>query len=240
MAQFVRYASNFTLTSKYTCGTEIEYRYKDSSHTDYTRYTVPYVASNPTTAKKTITFGLSDLPKGANVKNATLYVTIGTPTIGVKTSTINGVGVGVGSRKTIPFTINEGATSVSFTFAFTCNAEVHSHNLNDGGYTSENHPSYWDGDSLLLFYFKDHEDSLTYSSIYLVVEYEGSEDTGCIYRAERGQLVPYNCYRAENGVLVQYQFFHSPIVHSPPNQFYTSDGKAFYTSDGENFKTLGG
>ena len=209
MAQLRIDAAEFSLNSKFKCCTECEWRYTDDTHTEYTYNETSFVEEYGSTERKVVIFDLAELPAGATVKQATVYATLGSPLYGVEVSTINGVGVGISGGKSVPVTIEEGATSVRVEFVYKCTAVAHNH-ASDGYHV--NGGDYWDGNTLIHHLYKDHESVVGYTDVYLLIEYDGGEESaegGVIYRAEGGELVPYRLYRAEGGELVPYRLHHA-------------------------------
>jgi hypothetical protein len=245
MAQLRIDASAFSLSSKYKCGTEAEIKHTyvdtngDGIKEDVTdTKTTAYIEEPATTAQHTVTFDLTGLPEGATVTGATVYATLGNPMHGVEISTINGVSVGVDGEKSVPITVANSATSVVVNFVYKCEAAPHVHYFDGSPQTGH----YWDGDTLEVYIFKaEHEGVVSYSNVYLLVEYKTEGAGGYIYRAENGVLVPYNFYHAENGALVLYNLLGTSGDYERVTQnMITADGEQFYTSDGNSFKVLGG
>lgn len=169
MAQFRIDAPAFSLNSKYECGTEIEYRYKDGTHSpdncDVRK--TGYTGGPASTARHVTTFDLTELPEGATITGAMVCATAGIPKYGAEVSTINGVGVGFGGEKSVPVTIDDGAASVSVNFAYQCVATSHIHSFDGTPQTGH----YWDGDTEVYIFETEHESVLMYSDVYLLIEY---------------------------------------------------------------------
>jgi hypothetical protein len=170
MAYFRIDAPAFSLNSKYECGTEVEYRYEDSTH-DLDKcqvYKRGYLGNIEPPAKHVATFDLSGLPEDVTITGATVYATLGIPKYGAEASTINGVSVGYDGEKYVPVTITDGATSVSVDFAYQCIATAHTHFFD--GTPQAGH--YWDGNTEVYIFETTHESVLAYSDVYLLVEYK--------------------------------------------------------------------
>lgn len=168
MAQLRIDTPDFALNSSYKCGTECEWRYTDSTHTDYTFRESAYVEKTSNTARHTARFELSALPEGAKITQATLFATAGSPLHGTELSTINGVSVTPPGTKTVPVDVEDGATSVDVVFAYKCVATAHNHYA-DGYHV--NGGDYWDGNTLVHHLYYDHESVVAYTDVYLLIEY---------------------------------------------------------------------
>lgn len=144
-------ASNFNLTCSWTC-TITE---QGNSQTA------------PGKASRSVKFDFA-VPDGCTVTGAKMYATLGSPFCGANLSRMNGVPVGVGGEKSVDVEIADGATSVTVTCEFQPGTDsLASHNAawKDGGYKD-----------LIV----NHSSSLTYSSVYLLINYEkpGEGDSG--------------------------------------------------------------
>ena len=119
----------------------------------------------PETVSKNVSFGI-ELPNGATIKSAKVYATLGSPLFGADTSKINGVSVGTGGTVSVDVDISDGSTSVNVPFVFLCNKPSHQHErkwIPDQVITV--------GDQYQYNYYFEHESSLEYTDVYLLIDY---------------------------------------------------------------------
>lgn len=197
---------NFNLSSSYTCVTEDEYWYDGDALID-AREPARTSTTDPTRGSKVVHFDLAEL-NGAKITSAKMYATLGSPLSGASVSTINGIAVGTAKTVSVDIPISDGSTSVDVECVFECNAVWHSHGEGSGAVWSSNSYYYDIYNVTVWIWSYEHQSSLSYDDVYLLIEYEES-NSGYIYHAENGALVPYQLFRAENGALVPYQFQHA-------------------------------
>lgn len=182
MAQLKIMASDFTLLSTYSC-TRVHYAGFNSEGVgivEIENYSMG--TTTPTKVSKAVVFDYK-LPANAVVKSAKVYAKISSPLIGVKTSTINGVKAGYNTTASVDVEVAEGSTSVSVPFVFQCEAAYHYHSRTEAdGYTDSWAYPPDDGSPVVKQLFrtfsKGHTDRLSYSDVYLLIDYEGGDDTG--------------------------------------------------------------
>lgn len=138
--------------------------------------------TSATTGTTNVKFAF-DLPSGATVRSAEVHATLGTPAWSPEICTINGMTVSTGSTVSVPVEIENGADSITVPFVYKCKPVLHT---DHGSVETTNHYG-----------------SIPYTDVYLLIETSGG--SGYVYRAEGGQLVPYQLCRAEGGQLVPYQ-----------------------------------
>lgn len=152
-----------------------------------------------------------ELPRGAKVRNARVHSTWGSPLSGYAIRTVNGVFPD--NDGMVDVTIDPEQTSVTVAFRFKANG-----NTDSTG---------------------DRSAVASVTDVYLLIETSGG--SGYIYRAEKGELVPYKFHRVENGVLVPYNMLCATQDYERVIQtLLMADGKQLYTSDSKQFKVLGG
>ena len=165
------YAADFTLNSKYKCGTTYEITYLDASHSasNCEVYKAKYIAEYASTASHTASFDLATLPAGIKVKSATLCATVGSPAYGYEVLTINGVSSQKSGEVTIPVSVEAVAASVDVEFVYKCKATSHEHAF-DG---SPQVKHFWDGDNLEIYVFEaQHESVVGFTGVHLLIEFE--------------------------------------------------------------------
>lgn len=176
---------DFTLTASWNCSTV--YRYEIATGGKYLGST--NTTSDLTYPTKTVRFPVN-LPTGAKVQSAKVFASHTTGLFGGKLH-IAGIGLSDDGFVTLESPdFSAGYVDIEFQWnAYTDGA---------GGHSS-NPPAY--NGSTSQTRSNSHQSPTTVSDIYLLIEYENS---GIIYRAENGVLVPYKLYHAEGGALVPY------------------------------------
>lgn len=164
MAQLKVSVPDFYISSSYTCETSLHAIY-NSDKTEVVSRSVSNVASNATLAAASKTFAFN-LPNGATIKSAKLFVTIGAPALGVAVSTINGANVGTSTTAEVDVVIPDGAQSVAVSFTYKCVNTAHSH-TSDGTMIADE----WVGINRYTDWQKKHWSALNYSNVYLLIEY---------------------------------------------------------------------
>lgn len=136
------------------------------------------------TAKTTLKFDYA-LPDGAVVTGAKVYATLGSPLFGAHTSKINGVSVGTADTVSVDVEIAEGSTSVEVPVVFKCNAVRHDISTHsNASVESRTRTTVTDASTNVVYDVEivtlsaQHVSSLTYDDVYLLIDYEGGEDTG--------------------------------------------------------------
>ena len=185
MAQQTIAADDFSLNSTWTC--RIVYKYDTSGN--YTGSTC--TQSGLTTASNTVRFAV-ELPSGAPVSSAKVHAS---HTTGLYGGTFKIAGSSPDSDGFVELAspdFSAGYIDVTFTWtAYTDGSTAHSSEA----------PAY--SGSTPVIQTRSHESPSSISEVYLLIETE--EAGGYIYRAESGQLVPYQLCRAESGQLVPYR-----------------------------------
>lgn len=168
MAQLKIPVDDFALVCRFTCETTEVYKYPDESADEADFIDTQYgVKTAPTTNGKTVTFAL-DYPQGATITSAKVYATLGAPLYGAKTSTINGVSVGVNQTVSVDVEIADGAASVDVPFRFLCNTPSHAHDTGSSEWADSVSSS---GLYEYHRWYFDHASSLNYTDVYLLIEY---------------------------------------------------------------------
>lgn len=163
-------ASDLNLTCELICKTTDIW----VSDTDDTHLKYEYgIKEAPKQVSSTVSFNIT-LTDGVKIKNANIFADVGmpyTPLFGAETSKINGVDVGVGETVSVPVEIEDGATAINIPFQFKCKTPSHTHSPSgfaDYTYKDKNSGFYYHE------YYFPHESVLSYSNIYLLIEYESA------------------------------------------------------------------
>lgn len=167
MAHLKIAVDDFHLVSTYTCHTQVYTSYNED-RTEEMSQAKDTTTSTPTTATANKTF-VFDLPSGSTIVSARVCVDkIGSSAYGAAVSTINGVSVGTGQSASVDVTIESGETSITIPFKFQSNAVEHDHfALGTGSWSST-----WYNNVLKNDIYANHEGSLSYSGVYLLIEYK--------------------------------------------------------------------
>lgn len=166
MAQVKTTPQKFNIGSPYHCRTLIYTSYTDASHENVEHQWTELTSAHAWPTTNYVTFKY-ELPEGAIVKSAKVHAKLGSSTYGAVTSTINGVWADPNSEALVDVTLTEGATSIVVPFVFTSKSPAHDHTF-DGGLGNE----FWETDTLCRWTKTvDHEGVLSYSDVYLLIEY---------------------------------------------------------------------
>lgn len=194
MAQIKVTASGFNLASSYQCVRTSQTSWAQDGSILNHNETFSQYTTTPNTASQHVTFEYS-LPEHAAVNSAKVYATLGSPLNGAAVSKINGVSVGYDKTVSVDVTLGDGVASVSVPFVFQCNAKYHFHDHDDGtsypdaDYNTDNwvyidlekYPNSPVAKTLNRTYYASHKSSMSYSDIYLLIDYEegsGGGETG--------------------------------------------------------------
>ena len=182
-------ASNFSLTSSWTCTVVYLYNSTGSFNSVYSR-----TQTTPNKATKTVTF-TTGLPTTAKILSAKVYATYSLTGWTSASFKVNDTTISSGGYISLD-TSSLSSGSVSLTFSLQANRD--SNTNHDGAYPGYN------GNSSQSRTFS-HSSVADVTNVYLLVEYQNGS---VIYHAENGVLVPYQLFHAENGKLVPYQIQH--------------------------------